>query len=256
MPWSKQTYGRGCRSWRPDWKMARVYGIDCGILFLGRYAGTALRLMHAVGLLDLLIPEFHGIDALVIRDAYHRYTVDEHTFVLIDTLHALGEVEGPLAEWSKRFSQVLGELPHKEILFLAALMHDTGKGRSTRDHTIESARMTEGVLARLELEPYEAQMVLDLIRNHLEMSSALRRDIFDAETIRAFAGKVQTQEALRMLVLFTYADLNAVHPDALTPWKAENLWRLYIATSNHLDHSVDEERVGALASGSGGADHR
>ena len=216
-------------------------------ILLGRYAGTALRVMHAVGLLDLLVPEFHGIDSLVIRDAYHRYTVDEHTFVLIDTLHALGEVEGHLADWSKRFSQVLRELPHKEILYLAALMHDTGKGRSTSDHTIESARLTEGILARLELEPYEAQMVLDLVRNHLEMSSALRRDIFDGETIRAFAGKVQTQESLRMLVLFTYADLNAVHPDALTPWKAENLWRLYMATSNYLDHSVDEERVGALA---------
>jgi [protein-PII] uridylyltransferase len=48
-----------------------------------------------------------------------------------------------------------------------------------------------------------------------------------------------------MLTLFTYADINAVHPDALTPWKAENLWRLYIATANYLDRSVDDERVGA-----------
>ena len=216
-------------------------------ILLGRVAGTALRVMHAVGLLDLLVPEFHGIDSLVIRDAYHRYTVDEHTFVLIDTLHSLGENGGQLAEWSKRFGQVLGELPHKEILYLAALMHDTGKGRSSTDHTVESARLTDSVISRLELEPYEAHMVVDLVRNHLEMSSALRRDIFDGETIRVFAGKVQTQEALRMLVLFTYADLNAVHPDALTPWKAENLWRLYIATSNHLDHSVDDERVGVLA---------
>jgi [protein-PII] uridylyltransferase len=77
------------------------------------------------------------------------------------------------------------------------------------------------------------------------MSSTLRRDIFDAETVRAFAGKVQTPELLRMLTLFTYADINAVHPDALTPWKAENLWRLYIATANYLDRSVDDERVGA-----------
>ena len=59
-------------------------------ILLGRYAGRALRSMHALGLLDLLVPEFHGIDALVLRDAYHRYTVDEHTFVLIDTLHGLG----------------------------------------------------------------------------------------------------------------------------------------------------------------------
>jgi [protein-PII] uridylyltransferase len=42
----------------------------------GFYAGDALRSMHALGVLELLIPEFHGIDALVIRDAFHRYTVD------------------------------------------------------------------------------------------------------------------------------------------------------------------------------------
>jgi [protein-PII] uridylyltransferase len=64
------------------------------------------------------------------------------------------------------------------------------------------------------------------------------------DTVRAFAGKVQTLEALRMLTLFTYADIQAVHPDALTPWKAENLWRLYLATASYLDRSVDDERVG------------
>jgi [protein-PII] uridylyltransferase len=85
--------------------------------------------------------------------------------------------------------------------------------------------------------------VLPLIGNHLEMSLALRRDIFDTETIRAFAAKVQTSEALRMLALFTYADINAVNPDALTPFKAEHLWQLSIATLNYLDRSVDEERV-------------
>jgi [protein-PII] uridylyltransferase len=205
-----------------------------------------LRSMHALGVLELLIPEFHGIDALVIRDAYHRYTVDEHTFVLIDTLHGLESAQsGGMTEWATRFGGVLRELPHPALLYLAALLHDTGKGRSTGDHTRESARMAESVLERLELDAYESGLVVSLITNHLEMSAALRRDIFDAETVRAFAGKMQTPEALRMLTLFTYADINAVHPDALTPWKAENLWRLYIATSNYLDRSVDDERLGA-----------
>jgi [protein-PII] uridylyltransferase len=216
-----------------------------GIL-TGIHAGDALRSMHALGVLELLIPEFHGIDALVIRDAYHRYTVDEHTFVLIDTLHGLETAQsGGKAEWATRFGGVLRELPHPGLLYLAALLHDTGKGRSTGDHTRESARMAESVLERLELDTYESGLVVSLITNHLEMSAALRRDIFDAETVRAFAGKMQTPEALRMLTLFTYADINAVHPDALTPWKAENLWRLYIATANYLDRSVDDERLGA-----------
>jgi [protein-PII] uridylyltransferase len=212
----------------------------------GAYAGDALRSMHALGVLELLIPEFHGIDALVIRDAYHRYTVDEHTFVLIDTLHGLESAQsGGRAEWATRLGGVLRELPHPELLYLAALLHDTGKGRSTGDHTRESARMAESVLERLELDTYESGLVVNLIANHLEMSAALRRDIFDEETVQAFAGKMQTPEALRMLTLFTYADINAVHPDALTPWKAENLWQLFIATANYLDRSVDEERLGA-----------
>jgi [protein-PII] uridylyltransferase len=202
--------------------------------------------MHALGMLELLIPEFHGIDALVIRDAYHRYTVDEHTMVLIDTLHGLERPQtGQMAEWAARFGALLRDTQHCALLYLAALMHDTGKGRSSDDHARESERMAQGVIERLELDVYESEMVLSLIRNHLEMSAALRRDVFDTETVRAFAGKVQTPEALRMLTLFTYADIQAVHPDALTPWKAENLWRLYLATASFLDRSVDDERVGA-----------
>jgi [protein-PII] uridylyltransferase len=215
-------------------------------ILTGARAGDALRAMHAIGVLELLIPEFHGIDALVIRDAYHRYTVDEHTFVLIDTLHGLEVPQtGQRSEWAARFGGLLRELPHAGLLYLAALLHDTGKGRSTGDHAQESVRMAKGVLARLELDSYESGLVVNLIANHLEMSAALRRDIFDAETVRTFAGKVQTPEALRMLTLFTYSDINAVHPDALTPWKAENIWRLFIATANDLDRSVDDERVGA-----------
>jgi len=218
----------------------------------GPYAGEALRAMHALGILELIVPEFLGIDALVIRDAYHRYTVDEHTFVLIDVLHNLqrppeamnaNNRPNTLAEWQRRFGGLLADLPHPELLYLAALMHDTGKGRDTPDHAKESGRMAKNLFARMELDPYEAGIVRHLIVNHLVMSSTLRRDIFDMETLRIFVEQVESPEQLRMLALLTYADISAVHPDALTPWKAENLWNLYIGASNYLDRTVDDDRV-------------
>jgi len=217
----------------------------------GPHAGRALRAMHALGILELIVPEFLGVDALVIRDAYHRYTVDEHTFVLIDTLHALPTPAvststgrpNPLREWQSRFGELLKSQPHPELLYLAALMHDVGKGRETPNHCTESARMAKDLFARMDLDAYEAGIVNNLIVQHLALSSALRRDIFDSETLRLVVEKIETPEQLQLLTLLTFADIAAVHPDALTPWKAENLWNLYVGASNFMDRTVDEERV-------------
>ena len=208
-------------------------------ILLGPHAAHALRTMHALGILELLIPEFHGIDALVIRDSYHRYTVDEHTFLVIDNVHALRQ---PHLAWERRFSTLLAEIDRLDLFMLALLMHDTGKARRTGDHTVQSVELADSLLARLEMDPEQRDLIRRLIRNHLEMSVTLRRDIFAAETIRTFAEKVASQTHLKMLCLMTYADIKAVNPDALTPWKADSLWQLYIATSNFMDRSVDQER--------------
>jgi [protein-PII] uridylyltransferase len=211
-------------------------------ILLGPHAAHALRTMHALGILELLIPEFHGIDALVIRDSYHRYTVDEHTFLVIDNVHALRQ---PHLAWERRFATLLTEIDRLDLFLLAVLMHDTGKARRSGDHTVQSVELADSLLARLEMDAEERDLVRRLIRNHLEMSMTLRRDIFDAETIRDFAEKAASQTHLKMLCLITFADIKAVNPDALTPWKADSLWQLYIATSNFMDRSVDQERYRA-----------
>ena len=93
---------------------------------------------------------------------------------------------------------------------------------------------------RLDVDPKERAEVLFLIANHLELSAALRRDIFDPMTVAAFAEKMGTPERLKMLALLTYADIKAVNPEALTPWKAENVWQLYMAAENYLNRSADQ----------------
>jgi [protein-PII] uridylyltransferase len=208
-------------------------------ILLGPHAAHALRTMHALGILEMLIPEFHGIDALVIRDSYHRYTVDEHTFLAIDNIHNLRQ---PAHDWERRLAQLLPEIDRLDLFLLALLMHDTGKARRTGLHTEQSVELTESLLARLDFDAEERDTVRRLIRNHIEMSHALRRDIFDMENIRGFADKIGSPMKLRMLTLMTYADIKAVNPDALTPWKAENLMQLYMSTANFMDRSVDEVR--------------
>ena len=200
-------------------------------------AADALREMHALKLLTLLLPELKPIDALVVRDYYHRFTVDEHSFVAIESLHHLQQSQ---SEWDRRYAEVLTELEQAELLYLALLLHDVGKGVPGTNHVQASLEIATRCMDRLDLDPSERETVSFLIANHLEISAALRRDIFDPGTIHTFAKKVETPERLKMLTLLTYADIKAVNPDALTPWKAENVWQLYIATSNFLNHSVDE----------------
>ncbi|MGA7831651.1 MAG: [protein-PII] uridylyltransferase [Terracidiphilus sp.] len=211
-------------------------------ILLGPHAAHALRTMHALGILEMLIPEFHGIDALVIRDSYHRYTVDEHTFLTIDNVHSLRQ---PANEYEQRLAQLLPEIDRMDLFLLTLLLHDTGKARRNEEHVGPSIELADALLARLEFDGEEREAVIQLIRLHIEMSNALRRDIFDLENVRGFAEKVGSPQILKMLTLLTFADVKAVNPDALTPWKAENLWQLYMATANFMDRSVDEVRYHA-----------
>jgi [protein-PII] uridylyltransferase len=206
-------------------------------ILVAPHAADALRAMHSSGLLNLLLPEFAGIDALVVRDYSHRFTVDEHTFVAIDNLHALRQSQ---SKWDQRYAELLEELEQPDLLYLALVLHDVGKGSPSSDHVRASVEIAEGAISRLDLDEPDRETVIFLIGRHLEMSAALHRDIFDPETVRAFAEKVETPERLKMLCLLTYADIKAVNPEALTPWKAENIWQLYIAAANHLNRSLDQ----------------
>ncbi len=208
-------------------------------------ASDALRILHSLKLLTHAVSEFEAIDLLVLRDLYHRYTVDEHTFMAIEVLHRLKNDE---LEWLQPFAALFAELERPELLFLALLLHDTGKGLEGDDHVESSLQLTTSAVSRMQLCDEDAQTVGFLVGSHLKLSATLRRrDIYDPETVRELAGEVGAPERLKMLTLMTLADIKAVNPDALTRWKAEDLWRLYTRTANYFDQNADQPGAGVNA---------
>ncbi len=202
-----------------------------------RHAADALRSMNALRLLAILLPELKGIEALVVRDFYHRYTVDEHSFLAIENLHRLKETQ---SDGERRFAELLGEVEQPELLYLALLLHDSGKGRPEANHVERGLELTDSCGERLDLDPTDRETVRFLVGSHLEMSAAIRRDVFDPANVKSFSERVGTPERLKLLCLMTYADIKAVNPEAMTPWKADTLWQLYISCANYLSRSADE----------------
>ena len=219
-----------------NWSMLRE-------ILAADYPSMALRPMQRLSLLMDVLPEFKAIDSLVVRDFYHRYTVDEHSLRTIEHLQELAE---PPDERAAHFRQLWKTVDRRDLLILALLLHDVGKGMSVENHVTGSLEALQSAAARLQLSAYETDEVHFLIEHHLDMSATVqRRDIFDPGTVSAFADTVTTQERLQRLCLMTYADIHAVNPEALTPWKAEMLWQLFVATSNHFSRTLDRDRLHA-----------
>jgi [protein-PII] uridylyltransferase len=218
------------------------------LAFLKPRAGLYARLseMHDCGLLGRMFPEFQAIFCRVVRDFYHKYTVDEHTLLTIRNLERLATRSTPGRE---RFSALLQDLAHPELLVLSLLFHDVGKWRDD-DHASESVRMALQVAERLELTAEATALVEFLIRHHVRMSLvAFRRDTEDPEIVRQLADLVGFEERLKMLCLLTLVDVEAVNPETLTPWREELLWRLYVDTYNHLTLEYGDELIEHQESG-------
>ena len=216
-------------------KLREILGSD--------YPGLALRPMQRLGLLMEVLPEFGLIDSLVVRDFYHRYTVDEHTLRTIEHLQELADAPD---ERGAHFIQLWKTAERRDLLILALLLHDVGKGMPVENHVTGSLAALDSAAKRLKLSPEERAEIQVLIEHHLDMSATVqRRDIFDPATVAGFAESVTNQERLQRLCLLTYADIHAVNPEALTPWKAEMLWQLFVATSNYFSRTLDRDRLHA-----------
>lgn len=194
-------------------------------------AGRTLRMMNEVGFLRRYLPEFGRISLLIQHDQYHHYTIDEHTLKAVEALDELyaGEdrARAPLRS-------IFDEVEDPALLYLSVLLHDIGKGRG-RGHIPRGARIAERICQRLRLSAEAAAKVVRLVRLHVAMAqTAFRRDLTEPRAALDFAAEVVSLDTLNMLLLLTYADLNAVGPGVWSEWKGALLRELYQRVRAHL----------------------
>ncbi len=208
------------------------------------HAVKALRAMHETGALEAIFPELRDMESLVIRDFNHRYTVDEHTLI------AIGIVLDLLTKQKDLFGDLARETEDIDLLVVALLFHDVGKGTPNEPHCGVSNRIARVALRRAGVSERVWGIVSFLILGHLDMSGCMSRDVSDPETARDLASKTGTVECLRLLTILTYADISAVHPTAMTSWRRTILWNLFAATHSELTRELTSRTAPAVIEGS------
>jgi [protein-PII] uridylyltransferase len=207
--------------------------------------GRTLALMNEVGLLGRFVPEFGRVVGQMQFNMYHHFTVDEHTLHAVDMIsrieHGRYEDEHPLS------TLIFPKIINRRALFLAMLLHDTGKGQGDQEEEGEKSAIE--ACARLGLPAEEIEMIGWLVGHHLQMSdTAQKRDLGDPRTVATFARLVGNLERLRLLLVLTVADIRAVGPGVWNGWKGQllrDLYRLTEATfhGGRTDEAAVRERL-------------
>jgi [protein-PII] uridylyltransferase len=191
----------------------------------GRNLGLVVRSLHEAQFLGRIIPEYNQLTCLKRYDLYHHYTVDEHSFRVLENVLAL---DAPDRDPDDPMVRLFWEIDDKRPLFLAALLHDVGKIEG-RGHARKGAALARKILERMSIPADEIEFVSFLILRHLLMSQfSQRRDPTDIGTLTAFCQKVKNRTNLKYLCLLTYADYKATSPVVWSKWKQSLLWGLYL----------------------------
>lgn len=208
------------------------------LILRGEHAEQTLRLMDHLDLWPAALPEWSQIHGRAQYDLYHRYTVDGHLFKTVDVLSDC--LDDPLARIAADELQASGQ--SLAPLYLAALLHDIGKGSGT-DHSEAGEEIARRAMIRMGFDDLVIDQVSSLVRHHLLLSdTATRRDIDDGQVIESVARKLRTTAALRMLLILSQADGRATGPEAWTTWKASLVGELYRRVLHALETGRLPER--------------
>lgn len=222
------------------------------ILREGKQVALTLRAMVQCGLLDRFVEGFSRTMRYAPSDPAHRYTVGEHSLRMVEHLEDLLNGRDPSAA---RFSDLIAQCSHFDMLCLAALVHDAGKMSPGADHCEIAAAIAARVAERLKLAPEKREMLHLLVRHHILLVRTSRlQDLKSASVIQDVSGKVRTADVLRHLHVFTYADTRAVAENNWTSMDNRDLEDLYRRVQDYLSGEVVaasssdavEQRLGSI----------
>ena len=198
---------------------------------------TQLTRMRRYGILGRYIPEFGQVVGRMQHDLFHIHTVDAHTMMVIRNMRMFRYRSR--AEQFPVAHRCVKSIPKIELLYLAGLYHDIGKGRGG-DHSRLGAQFAVGFCRRLGLGDDDVELVEWLVADHLAMSStAQRQDIHDPEVVLAFAKRVKSERRLDYLYALTVADITATNPTLWNSWRATLLGQLYFNTRELLRQGLE-----------------
>ena len=193
---------------------------------------SILKTMKSLGILQEYIPEFGEVVGQMQFDLFHVYTVDEHTFKVVRNMRQMKLYK------HKEFvleHELINKIPKIEILYIAGLFHDLGKGKGG-NHSEIGAKTSYKFAKRLGMSSTDARLISWLVEKHLIMSSvSQKKDISDSQTIDEFASEVEQNEKLNYLYLLTVNDIRATNPALWNGWKHQLLRDLYILTRSKIN---------------------
>ncbi|WP_406142348.1 [protein-PII] uridylyltransferase [Streptomyces sp. NBC_01089] len=159
--------------------------------------------LEAEGLISALLPDWERVRCRPQRNAVHTWTVDRH-----------------LVETAVRAASLTRRVGRPDLLLVAALLHDIGKGWPG-DHSVAGETIARDVAARIGFDPADAEVLATLVRHHLLLvETATRRDLDDPATVASVAAAVKSAATLELLHALTEADALATGPAAWSSWRA------------------------------------
>ncbi len=203
--------------------------------------GSSLRAMHEVGFLGRYLPEFGKLTNLVQHEFYHQYAVDEHTLVCVEKLDRIWDASEPPYD---RYADLLRAVELPYVLYLALLLHDSGKAIPGGKHEIIGGKLALRASSRLRLDPGDTEVLKLLIEQHLVMVQiSQRRDLEDPEVIHQLAAIVKSTSTLDLLTLHTFADSMGTSDTLWNGFKDSLLWQLWRKTREALKGDEEFQKV-------------